>query len=340
MSYSPKSDSGTTACPTYGSSTPNTITRTIAYNVTCVLTNSGTQYYSDVSTITGTGECGYVDCYPTFTTHLFNSNSLTMSNSFNQTSTNYYSLLGCHSNGGSTDTRYCQNKACTTTGGGGCTICPVIKPNLCCTCPCGSPIILDVDGKGFNLTNAQNGVNFDITGDGKQWQMAWTAGGSTNAFLTLPGADGLIHTGKQLFGNFTPQPTSATPNGFLALAVYDDPKNGGNGDGVIDSRDAVFASLRLWIDANHDGISQPEELHSLPSLGVNSISLKYKQSDRTDQFGNVFRYRAAINSDDPASPVARTAYDVFFGILPSPAAKNGVQSCPAPKAGVTPATTK
>jgi len=188
----------------------------------------------------------------------------------------------------------------------------------------GSPIILDINGKGFFLTSAANGVKFDISGMGDPIPIGWTAPGADNAFLALPGADGLVHGGRQLFGNFTPQPPSTTPNGFAALAVYDDPKNGGNGDGVIDAKDAIFSSLRLWIDANHDGISQPNEIYTLPSLGVNSISLTYKEDRRTDQYGNVFRYRATVNPDDPdASRVDRKAYDVFFvGLAPNTTTKN------------------
>jgi len=218
----------------------------------------------------------------------------------------------------------------------------------CCTvftcpsqngCPCNSPILLDIDGKGFKLTNAANGVVFDITGYGNPVQMAWTAPGANNAFLALPGRDGLVHNGKELFGNFTPQPPSPAPNGYAALAVYDDPNHGGNGDGVIDSRDAIFSSLRLWIDANHDGICQPNELYTLPSLGVNSISLKYKETRKTDQYGNLFRYRAAVNPDDPsASSVDRKAYDVFFVTEPPAVTKNisptqlpqQTQSCAVP----------
>ncbi len=206
-----------------------------------------------------------------------------------------------------------------------CPCAPPCKPTRSgCDCgPPGSPIILDLDGKGFDLTSAAGGVLFDISGTGTPEQMGWIAKGADNAFLALPGGDGLVHNGKQLFGNFTPQPPSATPNGFAALAVYDDPKNGGNGDGVIDSRDAVFSSLRLWIDENHDGICQPNELHTLPSLGVDSISLKYKEADRTDQYGNQFRYRALVNPDDPdASRVDRKAYDVFFVVMPGPSAKS------------------
>ena len=199
------------------------------------------------------------------------------------------------------------------------------------TCvPCGaSPIVLDLDGNGFNLTDAANGVRFDISGSGNPIQMGWTAAGSNNAFLALPGADGLVHNGQQLFGNFSPQPPSDQPNGFAALAAYDDPNKGGNGDGMIDARDAVFSLLRLWIDANHDGISQPEELHTLPSLGVNSVSLNYKRDDKKDDYGNAFRYRTRVNPEGHTD-VGKKAYDIFFVVETDP---NIAQNkCIAPKA--------
>jgi hypothetical protein len=216
----------------------------------------------------------------------------------------------------------CPAQACASGGGGsggtGCTGSDG-EPLPECKVKLPSPVILDLNGKGFDLTSAQGGVLFDISGTGNPVQIAWTASGADNAFLALPGLDGLVHNGQQLFGNFTPQPASDHPNGFAALAVYDLPENGGNGDGVIDSRDAVFASLRLWIDANHDGICQPEELYTLPSLGVNSISLKYALSEKEDKYGNDFRYRALVNPDDPdASRVDRKAYDVFFVTLGEP----------------------
>ena len=181
------------------------------------------------------------------------------------------------------------------------------------------------------MTSVEDGVRFSFDGQ-HPVQTAWTAKGSDNAFLCLPDSNGKCDDGTDLFGDFTPQPPSDHPNGFAALAVYDQPANGGNGDGVIDARDAVFSSLRLWVDANHDGISQPSEIHTLASLGVNSISLKYHEDARTDQYGNVFRYRSSVNPDDPdASRVDRTAYDVFFVTLGSPVSTN--LACPAPIAG-------
>jgi hypothetical protein len=190
------------------------------------------------------------------------------------------------SGGGGVTPNPCLNGATASpTGSGAFTTNP--GPGVTPTC---SPIIVDTRGEGFPLTSAQAGVKFDITGTGQPVQLAWTERGSHDAFLALPGSDGLVHNGKELFGNFTPQPASANPNGFLALAEFDKPENGGNGDGIIDERDAVFSRLRLWIDENHDGVCQVNELHPLPELGVFSLALRYRESRRTDDFGNQFRY--------------------------------------------------
>jgi hypothetical protein len=195
-------------------------------------------------------------------------------------------------------------------GGHGLQNCP---PNDGC-----SPIIVDTTGHGFHLTSARDGVIFDIAGDGRPKKLAWTAADSGNAFLALDrNHNGKIDNGKELFGNFTQQPPSSNPNGYLALAEFDKPENGGNGDGIIDSRDAVYSRLLLWIDENHDGISQPNELHTLPELGVFSISLHYRDDQNFfDQFGNWFHYQSVLNPDpqDGESRDGRITYDVFFEI--------------------------
>jgi hypothetical protein len=312
----------------------------------------GTIYFTDHLTLTGNGArfCGTVmssafNCDPRFS---MSATTATSVNDFNR----FFFTETDRTTGGNACTdlvtqsmfRQCVGQPCDAPPPppppppGGCTTVPLATlpaklstgptgslnttPPLECdpdieTCTCdpnpSSPIIIDLTGDGFSLTDVAHGVKFDISGAGNPVQIAWTAN-SNNAFLALDrDGSGTITSGAELFGNFTSQPSSKNPNGFLALAVYDDPANGGNGDGIIDARDQIFSKLRLWVDANHDGIDQPGELHTLPEMGIYSINLDYSLSERTDQYGNVFRYKAHINQGlHGPSDVGKTAYDVFL----------------------------
>ncbi len=181
-------------------------------------------------------------------------------------------------------------------------------------CPGNSPIIIDTDGKGFHLTSKEDGVRFDFYDNGSPIQIAWTAAGSTNGWLVLPrNKDKVVLSAKDMFGNITAQPASKNPNGFLALATFDKEDGGGNEDGVIDAKDNVWSSLRVWIDSNHDGISQRSELFTLDQVGIHSIDLKYTEDKHKDQYGNAFRYKGSLESDNRnGTDIDPTIYDVFL----------------------------
>lgn len=182
------------------------------------------------------------------------------------------------------------------------------SPHTCSPCP----IIIDVSGNGFDLSDNATGVQFDISGFGMPERISWTTQGATNAWLALDRNDnGMIDDGTELFGNSTEQIDSPSPNGFMALAELDLAKKGGNMNGRVDSGDANFCVLRLWRDSNHNGISEPSELSTLASARITGIDLDYRISNRTDRNGNSFRYRAKIYGDDQGK-VPRWAWDVFL----------------------------
>lgn len=185
-----------------------------------------------------------------------------------------------------------------------------------CRCDAVTPVLIDVEGDGFALTDAAGGVGFDFNGDHQLDQRGWTAIGSDDAWLCLDrNGNGTIDHGGELFGNSSFQLTAGERNGFLALAEFDKPTTDGNGDGRITSEDRVFSWLRLWQDANHNGVSEPGELHPLLTLGVVEIELNYKESKQRDAFGNWFRYRAKVR-DGSGSQVGRWAWDVILARSP------------------------
>jgi len=179
----------------------------------------------------------------------------------------------------------------------------------------GSPIVIDVTGNHFNMTDVSRGVQFDLNANGTLDRLSWTAPNSGSAWLVLDrNRNGVINNGKELFGNFTFQsepPPGVEQNGFRALAEYDKPENGGNADGQIDQNDAVFSHLRLWQDTNQNGISESAEMNAVSEFGIEYISLDYKKSRHRDRYGNEFRYRAKVYGANHRD-LGLWAYDVFL----------------------------
>jgi hypothetical protein len=206
--------------------------------------------------------------------------------------------LGYEANGTGT----CRYQCETTGGGGGGT------DDMCNSC---DPLLVDFGQNGFDLTGTDEGVLFDIDADGSPEVIGWTSGSAADAFLALDrDGNGLIDSGAELFGGDSSQPPTATPNGFLTLAVFDRPENGGNADGMIGRQDAVWSQLLLWVDASHDGYSQSSELSLLADSQIDVVLLDYKESAKRDRYGNRYQYRSRALSHGASRKV--DVVDVFF----------------------------
>src|SRR3954468_11416108 len=123
------------------------------------------------------------------------------------------------------------------------------------------PLVLDLDLNGVALTslNSSN-AHFDFDMDGFAERTGWVFAGDGLLVRDLNG-NGLIDNGGELFGN-------ATQDGFAALAAFDL-----NADSLITAADPVWSDLRLWKDANQDGVTQTGEISTLAANGVVSIDL-------------------------------------------------------------------
>ena len=171
-----------------------------------------------------------------------------------------------------------------------------------CMAGCGTPIIVDVDGRAnIKLSGPNDGVAFDLDTDGQAEQLAWTLEGTGDAFLALDrNGNGRIDNGGELFG------------GFEVLIELDTPILGGNGNNLIDPGDSVFDNLLFWVDANHNGVSEAEELKTVASEGLQWIDLDYVENNRRDRHGNLFRYNTNVRLTVNGHERNVRASDVFL----------------------------
>ncbi|MCC6597670.1 MAG: type I secretion C-terminal target domain-containing protein [Alphaproteobacteria bacterium] len=161
-----------------------------------------------------------------------------------------------------------------------------------------SPLVIDLDGDGIELSalNGAGSVYFDIDNDGFREASGWVTGGDGVLALDKNG-NGTIDNQSELFGN-----NAGSANGFTSLKALDS-----NGDNKITSADAQFASLRVWVDANQDGVSQTGELYTLAAKGITAINLAYSNVNYA-LAGNVIKQESTVTIGGATNKIA----DVWF----------------------------
>jgi hypothetical protein len=182
------------------------------------------------------------------------------------------------------------------------------------------PLILDLNGDGIWTTSkAVRPVWFDLNGNGVADLTAWTDPDHEDAFLYVDwNRNRTIDGGRELFGDATIMPNGArASHGYEALAAYDDPLYGGNGDGKISSADRIWSRLRLWVDRNHDGLVTPSENFALPDARVVSIALEYEvhgpeANYGTDSNGNWHLMQGTYTFRDRGRVRERAMHEVWF----------------------------
>lgn len=179
-----------------------------------------------------------------------------------------------------------------------------------------TPLLLDLGKNGIDLGPAGVGVYFDNNANGRAEHLQWVRPGGDEGFLALDrNGNGVVDNGSELFGNGTPCIIDGrtAPNGFVGLAQYDSRSLGGNDDGVISIADAIWNSLRIWVDANADGVSVPSEMQTLESHGLVSLPTIPRSLRRVDGAGNRIPYVALATT--AGSRVKMWMVDVYFVVL-------------------------
>ncbi|MCO4783318.1 MAG: hypothetical protein KC646_13410 [Candidatus Cloacimonetes bacterium] len=151
------------------------------------------------------------------------------------------------------------------------------------------PLVFDLNGDGIETTGIENGVGFDINGDGKLDQTSFVS--KDDFVLALDkNSNGIIDSGKELFGD-----ANGHKDGIEELKEYDS-----NLDGVIDEKDDQFNNLKLF-NKTHGPIS-------LDQAGISEINLNRIDTTGYTNMGD--RYSGAL--DFTLNGEKRQAKDIYF----------------------------
>lgn len=196
-------------------------------------------------------------------------------------------------------------------GGSGCGFTSTCEQSESC------PLILDLNGDGIHTTPLDDPLYFWIDVFGRPEATAWTDPSTEEAFLWLDLNHDRTAQVVELFGSRMVAPDgSYYANGFAALLQFDRPTRGGNGDGQITSKDAVWPHLKLWVDRDHDGVSQPQEISVPGSHRIIALNLTHVEAELYDENDNELYLLSSYATRNPrGDTVLHTMADVEFRYL-------------------------
>ncbi len=151
----------------------------------------------------------------------------------------------------------------------------------------GDPLVLNFSGHQVHTTAVNtSSAHFDLANTGTATVAGWIT--TDEGFLVIaPPSGQAITNGSQLI------PT------FASLAALDT-----NHDGILDSRDAGFANLRVWQNSTDDGVFHADQLHTLQFEGVASINLGATDINAYDNGNFVMQDSSFMYNDGSTGDVA------------------------------------
>lgn len=152
-----------------------------------------------------------------------------------------------------------------------------------------TPLAIELYGEELLTTSVEDGVSFDMDGDGMAEQTAWLKKGS--GFLVWDkNGDGMVNDGTEMFGEATVMSDGKrAENGVEALKDLDSDNNN-----IINQYDELWGKLRIWHDENSNGKTEEGELSLLSDWDIQSISLDFAEINLKDEADNKILFESEV----------------------------------------------
>ena len=165
------------------------------------------------------------------------------------------------------------------------------------------PIILNLDHKPISTASVEtSSALFDVHNDGKLLQTGWGTAGEGYLVDTSNGKSSVV-SNKDIVHTFD------------QLKAFDT-----NNDWILDSKDRVWSTMKIWVDKEGDALFFGDNLVGLDEVGIKSIDLSYIHADRFDNGNKIISESSFVWGDGSQGQIAQ----VDFRYIPNVIADNEI----------------